>query len=210
MHFIHQMQYYILFEVIECNWVELQKKFRAANTLDEILDAHEKFLNDITVGCFHGQPTQKQQYLETVYDNIITLEAWQARYYNNCYKELEARHKMAQMVAESEKQGKFGVTTEQKLQRDEECKLFEQCVIMARRSLEDIASDYEKAVSSFLMTLNSNQDPNLQLFGTRLDFNEYYKKRDTNLSKPLTFEHMRLSNVFVMNSSRYTAHALKE
>ncbi|KAH8266358.1 hypothetical protein KR038_001140, partial [Drosophila bunnanda] len=201
MHFVHQMQYYILFEVIECNWVELKKKMLAATALDEILEAHEKFLGDITVGCFNGQNTDKEKYLETVFENIIALETWQSRFYRNCFKELTAREDLEKMVAESEKKGRFGVTSEQKLQRDQEYKLFEQRVLLARRTLEDIAGTYEKAVSGFLLTLNSHVNPNLQLFGTRLDFNEYYKKRDTNLLKPLTFEHMRQSNLFMMNSS---------
>jgi len=98
------------------------------------------------------------------------------------------------------------------LQRDQEAKIFAQKVEAAFHGLEVIASAYEKAVSSFLMTLNSSRNPNLQLFGTRLDFNEYYKKRDTNLSKPLTFEHMRMSNVFSLNNrnspnSRFVIHA---
>ncbi|KAH8288201.1 hypothetical protein KR054_009893, partial [Drosophila jambulina] len=211
MHFIHQIQYYILFEVIECNWVELKKKMLAATALDDILVAHEKFLADITVGCFNGQHTDKK-YLETVFENIIALETWQSRFYRNCFKELNARQELEKMVAESEKKGQFGLTAEQKLQRDEECKHFEQRVLLAKRTLEDIAATYEKAVSGFLLTLNSHVNPNLQLFGTRLDFNEYYKKRDTNLLKPLTFEHMRQSNQFIMNcSSRLMIHpSLKE
>ncbi|KAH8238265.1 hypothetical protein KR032_001760 [Drosophila birchii] len=201
MHFIHQMQYYILFEVIECNWVELKKKMLAATALDEILEAHEKFLADITVGCFIGENTSKEKCLETVFENIIALETWQARFYRNCFKELSAREDLEKMVAESEKKGQFGITAEQKLQRDQECKLFEQRVLLDRHTLGDITATYEKAVSGFLLTLNSHVNPNLQLFGTRLDFNEYYKKRDTNLLKPLTFEHMRQSNLFMMNCS---------
>ncbi|KAH8392986.1 hypothetical protein KR200_011408, partial [Drosophila serrata] len=211
MHFIHQMQYYILFEVIECNWVELKKKMIAATALDEILEAHEKFLADITVGCFNGQNTDKEKYLETVFENIIALETWQSRFYRHSFRELNAREDLEKMVAESEKKGRFGITAERKLQRDQESKLFEQRVLLSRRTLEDIAGTYEKAVSGFLLTLNSHVNPNLQLFGTRLDFNEYYKKRDTNLLKPLTFEHMRQSNLFLLNcSNRLLIHPVKE
>jgi len=45
MHFVHQMQYYVLYEVIECSWVELQ-----ATALDDILDAHSMFLHAISIG----------------------------------------------------------------------------------------------------------------------------------------------------------------
>ncbi|XP_037724299.1 gamma-tubulin complex component 3 [Drosophila subpulchrella] len=212
MHFIHQMQYYVLFEVIECNWVELQKKMQQATALDDILEAHEKFLQTIKVGCFVSNETDMEHSLETVYENIICLETWQSNFYKECFQEMTARQELAKEVEKSEKQGVFGLTSELKLQRDQEKNIFAQKIETACHGLEVIATAYEKAVSSFLMALNSSHDPNLQLFGTRLDFNEYYKKRDTNLSKPLTFEHMRMSNVFSLNNrntpnSRFVIHA---
>ncbi|XP_052857360.1 gamma-tubulin complex component 3 [Drosophila gunungcola] len=208
MHFIHQIQYYVLFEVIECNWVELQKKMQQATALDDILDAHEKFLRTITLGCFVNTKSDMKN-LEKVYENISALENWQSLFYKDCFKELGARQELANIVEQSEREGGFGLTNELILQRDHERKIFAEQVEIACHGLECIASDYEKAVSSFLMTLNSSHDPNLQLFGTRLDFNEYYKNRDTNLSKPLTFEHMRMSNVFSQNNrnSRFVIHS---
>ncbi|XP_030386643.1 gamma-tubulin complex component 3 isoform X2 [Scaptodrosophila lebanonensis] len=193
MHFVHQMQYYVLFEVIECNWVDLQKQMQKATALDDILDAHEKFLRTITVGCFIKTMTDMERNLEMVYGNIISLENWQSHFYEECFKELHAREVHAKRIADSERAGRFGVTAEQQMDRDQGYKNFQQKVNSACRNLETIASSYEKAVRGFLLALNSSNDPNLQLFGTRLDFNEYYKKRDTSLSVPLTFEHMRMS-----------------
>ncbi|EDW65668.1 gamma-tubulin complex component 3 [Drosophila virilis] len=210
MHFVHQMQYYVLFEVIECNWVELQKRMQQAKALDDILDAHSKFLHAISIGCFVNTSTNMESHLEVVYENIISLENWQANFYQDCFAELEARQQMARTIAESEQAGRYGLTTEQKMERDQERKIFEQKLITSCRTLEGFAVSYGKAVGGFLLALNSSDDPNLQLFGTRLDFNEYYKKRDTNLSKPLTFEHWRLSNVFGTSKShmggRYSMH----
>ncbi|KAH7025901.1 Spc97/Spc98 family protein [Microdochium trichocladiopsis] len=48
-HFVGQLQYYILFEVIESSWTELQNKIRSDDvTLDDIIKAHAKYLNSIT------------------------------------------------------------------------------------------------------------------------------------------------------------------
>lgn len=48
-HFVGQLQYYILFEVIEASWTELQAKLdQEYITLDEMIGAHTKYLNDIT------------------------------------------------------------------------------------------------------------------------------------------------------------------
>lgn len=48
-HFVGQLQYYILFEVIESSWGELQKRIRREGcTLDDLIKAHTRYLNDIT------------------------------------------------------------------------------------------------------------------------------------------------------------------
>lgn len=48
-HFIGQLQYYILFEVIESSWGELQKRIQKEDcTLDDLIQAHTRYLNDIT------------------------------------------------------------------------------------------------------------------------------------------------------------------
>lgn len=49
MHFVGQLQYYILFEVIESSWGELQSRIHKEDcTLDDLIKAHERYLNDIT------------------------------------------------------------------------------------------------------------------------------------------------------------------
>ncbi|KAK0652936.1 Spc98 family-domain-containing protein [Cercophora newfieldiana] len=48
-HFVGQLQYYILFEVIESSWTELQKNIRKPScTLDDLITAHTKYLTSIT------------------------------------------------------------------------------------------------------------------------------------------------------------------
>ncbi|KAH8261728.1 hypothetical protein KR044_009719, partial [Drosophila immigrans] len=204
MHFVHQMQYYVHFEVIECSWVELQKRMQEATALDDILDAHSKFLHAISIGCFVKASSNKESHLEVVYDTIISLVNTQSQFYDNCFAELNARKQMQKIILESERSGQFGVTTVQKLERDQERKIFGQKIVTFCRTIDEASITYGKAVCDFLLALNSSTDPNLQLFGTRLDFNEYYKKRDTNLSKPLTFEHMRMSNVLGHSTGRYS------
>ncbi|KAH7130167.1 spindle pole body component alp6 [Dendryphion nanum] len=48
-HFINQLQYYILFEVIESSWTELQDALnKPESTLDDLIQAHAKYLTSIT------------------------------------------------------------------------------------------------------------------------------------------------------------------
>ncbi|KAH8692658.1 putative spindle pole body component [Talaromyces proteolyticus] len=48
-HFVCQLQYYILFEVIEASWDQLQAAIsKPGCTLDDLIEAHTKYLNSIT------------------------------------------------------------------------------------------------------------------------------------------------------------------
>jgi gamma-tubulin complex component 3 len=48
-HFVGQLQYYILFEVVESSWEQLQQRIRKEDcTLDDLIKAHTTYLNDIT------------------------------------------------------------------------------------------------------------------------------------------------------------------
>jgi len=50
-HFVHQMQYYILFEVLECSWDVLIKQVQQAESLDDIIAAHQNFLLTVKAGA---------------------------------------------------------------------------------------------------------------------------------------------------------------
>jgi gamma-tubulin complex component 3 len=191
------MQYYILFEVIECSWTHFTKRVQNAKALDDILEAHEIFLSEVRIGAFLDSETKTTLYLhlDIVYDSIMKLEEWQKNFYELAHKEAAAAKKFEDAIVRSEKLGSYGVTTEERLERDTEQKNFEQILSTLRKSLDGIGCSYEKYVNDFLFMLTSSKDQNLQLFVTRLDFNEHYKKRDQRLKHPLTFEHMRLSGM---------------
>ncbi|CAI9635764.1 spindle pole body component alp6 [Alternaria burnsii] len=48
-HFVNQLQHYILFEVIESSWIDLQGALnKPESTLDDMIEAHAIYLNNIT------------------------------------------------------------------------------------------------------------------------------------------------------------------
>ncbi|RKU46539.1 Microtubule-nucleating Tub4p (gamma-tubulin) complex component [Coniochaeta pulveracea] len=68
-HFVGQLQYYILFEVIESSWSELQRNIRREGcTLDELLQAHTAYLQAITQKGLLGA-RRKQHSPSTDLDN---------------------------------------------------------------------------------------------------------------------------------------------
>lgn len=101
----------------------------------------------------------------------------------------------------SEHLGKFGTNKERQFDRDQDRKVFEHHLKLHQQSLKKIAFSYEQAVRQFLLHLAESNDYNLQLFGIRIDYNEYYKKNDQRLQEPLTFERMRMSSMFQVNKN---------
>lgn len=211
-HFIHQMQYYILFEVLECSWADFLKQIHNAKALDDILDAHNNFLKAVCLGIFLDEKSDfgsLKVYLERVYNTIMKLESWQDHFYTACYAELDARRLYEKNIVESEKKKTYGVTAEQALNRKNEARLFQLTLETCSKNLNTIGNDYEYAVTKFLLMLASTNDNKLQLFGTRLDFNEHYKKRDKRLGQPLKFEHMRMSSIYFANKSVSSTNSSK-
>lgn len=71
-HFIGQLQYYILFEVIESSWDELQMAIHKEGcTLDDLIKAHTKYLNAIT---HKGLLGAKKKYHGEVDDNTFMFQ----------------------------------------------------------------------------------------------------------------------------------------
>lgn len=57
-HFVNQLQYYILFEVIESSWEQLRTAMsKPGCTLDDLIEAHTKYLNSITHKGLLGSST---------------------------------------------------------------------------------------------------------------------------------------------------------
>ncbi|KAI9892780.1 MAG: Microtubule-nucleating Tub4p (gamma-tubulin) complex component [Vezdaea aestivalis] len=76
-HFITQLQYYILFEVIEASWDSLQAAMRRPGcTLDDLIDAHATYLRAIThkglLGGSSGK-TETEGFLSQLHSILKTM-----------------------------------------------------------------------------------------------------------------------------------------
>lgn len=57
-HFVTNLQYYIMFEVLEVSWSNFSDEMEAARDLDDLLTAHDKYLNSILEKALLGEKTQ--------------------------------------------------------------------------------------------------------------------------------------------------------
>ncbi|XP_030832712.1 gamma-tubulin complex component 2-like [Strongylocentrotus purpuratus] len=56
LHLVQNLQYYMMFEVIEPNWQIMETKLRQVSTIDDVLDIHTDFLNMCLKDCMLTDP----------------------------------------------------------------------------------------------------------------------------------------------------------
>ena len=77
---------------MECSWDMLMKHLRSAESLDEVIEAHEEFLQTLLKRSLLDDGSRDLlTQLRTIYDRIIEFQATQNQLYVEAVSELEAR-----------------------------------------------------------------------------------------------------------------------
>lgn len=83
-HFTSNIQYYIMFEVLETAWQALETKIKKAKSLDDIVDAYAQYVTDIIQSSLiddpHAEPLSQEECIEQGYEQELTPAAmiWEA------------------------------------------------------------------------------------------------------------------------------------
>jgi gamma-tubulin complex component 3 len=172
-HFLHQTQYYFLFEVLECSWAEMLRRVNQAECLDDIISAHTVFLNSVQCGVLLDENSRLLfSQLRSIYNFILTLEGHQEALNEAATKEYEA---YMELQAKMELPGSYGLTEEDEIAAKARAEDFHQFLNSIRTKVKHLAQTYEQFVKKYLMLLSSSSNMNLQLLSVRLSFNDYYK-----------------------------------
>ncbi|XP_036401783.1 gamma-tubulin complex component 3 isoform X3 [Megalops cyprinoides] len=185
-HFIHQMQYYITFEVLECSWDELWNKVQQAQDLDHIIAAHEVFLDTIISRCLLDTNNRSLlNQLRAIFDQIIEFQNAQDALYRSGLEELQLRLQFEDKKRQREAEGEWGVTAAQEAEEKKRVQEFQETIPKMRSQLRILTHFYQGIVQQFLVLLMTSSDESLQFLSFRLDFNEHYKARDPRLRASL-------------------------
>ncbi|KAF9100965.1 Gamma-tubulin complex component 3 [Mortierella sp. GBA35] len=176
-HFVYQLQYYILFEVLECSWDELLKAIEHNTTdLDSLIEAHSKYLRDVMskglLAASHDENMMPR--LVELLATILDYKIAQDNLYNYALAEIERRERLAQKADRRTRHGQWGLTDQdQTLDRipDEQ---FEELVPGLLRTLNEYSMQFKRELSALLITLSADGDSDLRFLSFRLDFNEFY------------------------------------
>ena len=119
-HFVNQLQYYILFEVIEASWDKLQTSIAKPNcTLDDLIGAHTKYLQDITHKGLLGSTkssitgTREDSFTSQLHYILKVMLAYKDAVdglYSFSVAEFTRRQEFAAKIETRTAQGKWGIT----------------------------------------------------------------------------------------------------
>ena len=195
-HLVHQMQYFFLFEVIECSWDAFAKQLGQAASLDDIITSHSRFIDAVRRGTLLDEKSQElMDHLRSVYGPILDLQNLEETFLTRATQEYEARLKdnySVNVAYVSSNQLDISDTESAEIAKRQAgfCKYLNTLSIQLRL----LSRTYQDRVKKFLIMLASAEDVSLQLLSVRLDFNEYYKSKDSRLVVPLTYLHRRQSD----------------
>jgi len=194
-HFVHQMAYYITFEVMECGWDALIKQINLAESLDEVISAHDEFLCTLVSRALLDERSREiLTQLRAIYDRILEFQTIANKIHDDAMAEWDARQTRSLLINSKTKSGGYGTTDHLDNQDKDRRKVYVKNKLGSTKAqLRIVSQSYGDMVRTFLYQLTCSHDENLQCLSFRLDFNAHYKKRDSRLSKPLTFSHRRMS-----------------
>ena len=115
-HFVNQLQYYILFEVIESNWKTLQMAMKKSDaSLDDLIEAHTKYLNNITSKGLLGESSSGKRddfttQLHLILKCMLNYRDAVDGLYSFSVAELTKRQQFSTKIEQRTAQGKWGIT----------------------------------------------------------------------------------------------------
>jgi len=194
-HFVHQLAYYTTFEVMECSWDLLEKQLGQSSNLDEVIEAHNEFIETLVKHALLDERSRDLlTQLRAIYDRIVEFQNIQNKLYLEAVAELEARRSHEDEINSRTRRGQYGITNQEERREKRRKEEFSKTVLpKIEAELKIVSQSYQDMVKTFLLQLSCSQDQSLQFLSVRLDFNEHYKRKDSRLGAPLTFQHKRLS-----------------
>ncbi len=119
-HFVNQLQYYILFEVIEASWDQLQTAInKQDSTLDDLIEAHKKYINSITHKGLLGNPRHAStgqredsflSQLHYILKNMLAYKDVVDGLYSYSVADFTRRQEFSAKIEHRTAQGKWGIT----------------------------------------------------------------------------------------------------
>ncbi|KAL9188272.1 hypothetical protein ACHAXT_006650 [Thalassiosira profunda] len=157
LHFVSNLQNYLMFEVLEGGWEGLVGSLRKARTLDDVIRAHDSYLNEIADKALlsNGGGEGLERLLQKLLSIALTFGKFQDHIFSNSLAGLDKAAKIRKQVEERAEKGDWGRTT---LDKEEgrvflylaDAKLFE--------FVERSTNEFDRALSELLKMMSKQID----------------------------------------------------
>ncbi|KAM4091113.1 hypothetical protein ACJW30_09G114200 [Castanea mollissima] len=187
-HFVTNLQYYIMFEVLEVSWSNFLSEMEVAKDLDDLLAAHEKYLHSIVEKSLLGERSQTLcKSLFVLFDLILRFRSHADRLYEGIH-ELQARTMESSLPSRDKSKSRRQLGDKSS---DPGSWIGEGRKALTQRAgeflrnmgldLDAIAKEYTSLLEGFISQLPVQQHVDLKFLLFRLDFTEFYTRSGPSL-----------------------------
>ncbi|KAL2456599.1 Gamma-tubulin complex component 3 [Forsythia ovata] len=184
-HFVSNLQYYIMFEVLEVSWSNFLKEMEVAKDLDELVRAHEKYLYSIVEKSHLGEQSQNlNKTLFILFDVIVRFRSQADRLYEGIYEFLSrsgttdfsfpSRFKAKSQRQSNNKSSEPGSWLGEG--RKDLTRHAREFLRKMGQDIEKIAKEYSFVFEGFISQLAIQHHVDLKFLMFRLDFTEFYSE----------------------------------
>jgi gamma-tubulin complex component 3 len=197
-HFVCQLQYYILFEVIEASWDQLQAAIsKPGCTLDDLIEAHTNYLNSIThKGLLGSSSTSRSSsssakqpeesflaQLHQILKIMLNYKDAVDGLYSFSVAEFTRRQELNAKIETRTARGQWGVTEHDFnnpspfLSNQENANLTADDHMLAslQTRLRDLSVDFRARLNILLGDLAYQPDIDMRFLGVVMNFNDVYE-----------------------------------
>ena len=188
-HLIRQMDYYFTFDVIECQWTQLQTQIDSSPDVDRLIGGHCRFLEQvIRRALLHPSNEDIHLQYRAICDYIIEFQNHVNNFMKATEVEIDLQIKYEEHQDILEQKGEWGITANEDQEEEVRRQAFNtETIPKAVTRMTIVGHNYRDYVHKFLVMLADSEDKELQGLSARLDYNGHYKKRDKRLETSFTF-----------------------
>ncbi|KAF1744514.1 hypothetical protein MXB_5664 [Myxobolus squamalis] len=155
LHFINQLEYFLTFEVLECSKADLLLKLKNASDLDEVIKAHDNFLDDVMALCFLNEESEFILFkLHEIFKKVIQFESL-FRSTIAHFSSQFSQHQFEEVITPG-------------------------AIKFMLEKLDTLCKNFQKLMVDFLQSLMDSSNSQHSFLAFRLDFNEFYLNTMTN------------------------------
>lgn len=180
-HFVRNLHSFMMFEVLDVSWQELRERLRAAEHLDEVIDAHDSYLRSIESKALMGGAAAHvplQPVVLRLFGTVTRFTRLHGRMHSRLAAHATERATRSRVAHERTERGRWGLTGGggggAGATADDAAAGVAAVVAEFAGELDEIGSQFRDLLRRFLGACEKHPSQDLRLLRVRIDFNGHY------------------------------------